>query len=287
MNTNYPYKTFYDQNSPNTGVNLEQVFFGVTYAMKIAPDHSLGVTALFAYQTFAAQGLAAFSMFSSDPTALTGNRLGASSGFGARIGYQGHITPQLYVGASYQTKMFMSNFDQYKGLFAQQGGFDIPSNWTAGFAYLLTQELTFSFDVQDIYYSGIRSIGNPLLPNLQTAQLGTDNGAGFGWKDILVFKFGTMWKTSDNFTLMAGYSYGQEPIPNSEVLFNILAPATIQNHITAGFTTKLNQSNEISVAIMYAPASTVIGANPLEAPGQQTIKLNMSQWQLEVGYAFH
>ena len=287
MNTNYPYRTFYDPNSPNTGVNLEQVFFGLTYAIKIAQDHSLGITALYAYQRFEAQGLASFSMFSSDPSNLTGNRMSTSSGFGARFGYQGHITPQFYVGASYQTKMYMSNFDQYKGLFANQGGFDIPANWTVGFAYLPTQALTFSFDVQYIYYNGIKSVGNPLLPNLQTAQLGNDNGAGFGWKDIFVFKFGTMWKTSDNLTLMAGYSYGQEPIPDSEVLFNILAPATIQHHITAGFSTKLNETNEVSVALMYAPATSVTGANPLEAPGQQSIKLNMSQWQLEVGYAFN
>jgi long-chain fatty acid transport protein len=287
MNTNYPYRTFYDQTSPNTGVNLEQIFFGVTYAIKIAQDHSLGITGLYAYQRFSAQGLASFSMFSSDPSDLTGNRLSTSSGFGARFGYQGHISSQLYVGASYQTKMFMSNFDQYKGLFTEQGGFDIPANWTVGLAYLPTKEWTFSFDVQDIYYSGIKSVGNPLLPNLQTAQLGTDNGAGFGWKDIFVFKFGTMWKMSDNLTLMAGYSYGQEPIPDSQVLFNILAPATIQHHITAGFTTKLNETNEVSLALMYAPATSVSGPNPLEAPGQQSIKLNMSQWQLEVGYAFN
>jgi long-chain fatty acid transport protein len=86
---------------------------------------------------------------------------------------------------------------------------------------------------------------------------------------------------------MAGYSYGQEPIPDSQVLFNILAPATIQHHITAGFTTKLNETNEVSLALMYAPATSVSGPNPLEAPGQQSIKLNMSQWQLEVGYAFN
>ncbi len=287
MNTNYPYKTFYDPNSSNTGVNLEQIFFGVTYAIRIARDHSFGITGLYAYQRFAAQGLASFSMFSSDPSNLTGNRMSTSSGFGARFGYQGHITPQLYIGASYQTKIFMSNFDQYKGLFAQQGNFDIPANWTVGFAYLPNNELTFSLDAQQIYYSGIKAVGNPFLPNLQTAQLGNDNGAGFGWKDILVFKFGTMWKVSDNLNLMAGYSYGQQPISDSEVLFNILAPATVQHHITAGFSTKLNQHNEISVALMYAPATSVTGANALEAPNQQTIKLNMTQWQLEVGYAFN
>ena len=39
-------------------------------------------------------------------------------------------------------------------------------------------------------------------------------------------------------------------------------------------------------AFMYALPKEVTGANPLEAPGRQTIGLKMSQWQLEVGYAF-
>jgi len=287
MNTDYPARTFYDPTSPGTGVNLEQVFFGVTYAVKIADNHSIGFTGLYAFQRFTAKGLASFAPYSSDPANLSGNRMSTSSGFGFRVGYQGHIIPQLYVGASYQSKMFMSSFDQYKGLFAEQGDFDIPANWTAGFAYLPTSELTFSFDVQQILYSGIKSISNPILPNLQTAQLGDNNGAGFGWKDILVFKFGTMYKSSDNLTWMAGYSYGQEPVPDSEVLFNILAPGVVQHHITLGLSTKLNETNEFTVAATYAPATSVSGPNPLEVPNQQTIKLNMSQWQLEVGYAFH
>lgn len=36
------------------------------------------------------------------------------------------------VGASYQTKMVKTDFDRYSGLFADQGGFDIPANWQAG-----------------------------------------------------------------------------------------------------------------------------------------------------------
>lgn len=287
MNTDYPTNTFYDPSSPGTGVNLEQAFLGITYAMQFAENQSIGVTAIYAYQRFAAKGLAAFSMFSSDPSSLTGNRHSTSSGFGARIGYQGRFSPKFYAGVSYQTKMAMSEFDEYKGLFAQKGDFDCPANWTAGFAYLPTSELTFSFDVQQILYSGIKSINNPMLPNLQTAQLGNDNGAGFGWEDIFVFKFGTMYKSSKNLTWMAGYSYGEQPVPESEVMFNILAPGIVQHHITLGLSTMLSNNSEFTVAAMYAPSSSVTGPNPLEAPNQQTIKLNMSQWQLEVGYAFH
>ena len=73
----------------------------------------------------------------------------------------------------------MGEFDDYAGLFAEQGGFDIPASWTAGLAWEATDALTFVFDVQEIYYSDVPSIANPFLPNLVTARLGDNGGAGF------------------------------------------------------------------------------------------------------------
>jgi long-chain fatty acid transport protein len=286
MNSNYNTRTFYDPTSPSTGVSINQMFLGVTYANEFLPGNALGITALFGYQMFSAKGILSFAGFSSDPQNLSGNRNSTSTGFGVRVGYMGKILPYLSVGASYQTKMLMTKFKEYAGLFAQQGDFDVPANWTVGLAAKATEDLTFALDVQEIYYSGVHSVGDPFMPNIMMSQLGSDNGAGFGWKDVTVVKFGVMYKTANDWTWMAGYSYGTQPVPESEVLFNILAPAVVQNHITAGFSKKLNSSNELSLSLMFAPAGSVTGANPLEAPGQQTIKLNMTQWQLEIGYSF-
>lgn len=71
------------------------------------------------------------------------------------------------------------------------------------------------------------------------------------------------------------------------MFFNILAPAVIQHHITLGLSTLLNKKQEITFALMYAPAASVTGTNPLETPNQQTIKLNMNQFQFELGYSFN
>lgn len=125
-----------------------------------------------------------------------------------------------------------------------------------------------------------------MLPNLQTSQLGKDDGAGFGWKDITAVKFGVMYKAIENYTLMAGYSYNENPIKESEVMFNILAPAVIQNHITTGVTRKISEDSDLTLAFMYALNNNVKGANPLEAPGQQSIEIAMRQWQIEIGYSF-
>jgi long-chain fatty acid transport protein len=287
MNTSYMTQTFHDPTSPLTGVNLEQMFAGATYSIEFVENHSLGVTGLFAWQRFRAAGLGSFAGFSSSPSNLTGNSNSTSTGFGAKFGYMGRLLPQLSIGGSFQTKMYMSEFERYKGLFAQQGGFDIPATWTAGFAATPTEGLTFSFDVTQILYSQVKSISNPMMPNLtqSTGMLGMDDGAGFGWEDMTVYKFGLMYTGVQEWTFMGGFSYGKQPIPDSEVMFNILAPGVIEQHITLGLSKVVN-NNEFSIGFMYALNKEVSGANPMEAPGQQTIDLSMNQWQIDFGYAF-
>ncbi|MCX6170456.1 MAG: outer membrane protein transport protein [Ignavibacteriales bacterium] len=286
MNSDYPKQIFGDPSSPGTGVNIEQMFIGLTFAAKVDANQSLGITGLFGYQRFAAKGLAAFSMFSSDSKSLTGNRVSTSSGFGVRVGYQGTYADHFMIGASYQTKMSMSAFDGYKGLFAEKGDFDVPANWVVGIATDVIKDFTFAFDVRQILYSAVRSINNPMIPNIMTAPLGADNGAGFGWKNMTIYKFGVMYKGIQDWTFMGGFSYGKEPISETEVMFNILAPGVIESHLTFGVSKMITKTNELNVAFMYALPKEVAGANPLEAPGLQTIVLKMSQWQLEFGYAF-
>lgn len=282
MNTNYAAHTF---GFAPTGVDLSQMFLAPTFAKKFGA-HAFGLTAIIAYQRFQAEGLAAFGNFSSAANKLSNNDYSNGFGYGARVGYQGEWLENFFVGASYQTKTKMSKFDDYAGLFAEEGCFDIPSNWTAGLAFKPVSALAFAFDVQQINYSECNSVGNKLMPNLMTSKLGQENGAGFGWEDMTVFKGGVQWQARKDWTLRAGYSNGKQPIPSSEVLFNILAPGVIEQHATFGFTKTLANQNEISFALMHGFSKSISGANPLEAPRQQTIELKMNQWEFEIGYSF-
>jgi long-chain fatty acid transport protein len=280
MNTDYDNPTF--GVSP-VGVNLMQLFAGVTYARKITDKHAIGVTGIFSLQRFEAKGLGAFGQFSSDPTKLSDNGVSSSNGLGARIGYYGEWLPILSVGASYQTKISMGEFDEYAGLYAEQGGFDIPATWNVGVAVKALSMLTITADVQQIMYSDIKSIANPLLPNLMSSPLGNENAAGFGWEDMTVFKVGAQLSLIPGFTLRAGYSTSEQPVPESEVLFNILAPGVINDHVTFGLTKTILPMVNLNVSVMRALSNSVIGANPLEAPGQQTIEIKMDQWDIEAG----
>ncbi len=289
MNTNYDTKVFDSPFAPvtaPTGVDLSQLFIAPTLSMSFAEKHGVGVTAIIAYQRFKAEGMQAFGGFTSDPTKLTNNDYSSSTGFGFRVGYLGKLSDMFSVGAAYQSKISMGAFDEYAGLFAGQGNFDIPSNWTAGIALSPNEALTVAFDMQQINYSEVVSISNPMLPNLMQAPLGDDNGAGFGWQDMTIYKIGVQYATGDVWTWRGGFSFTDQPIPASEVMFNILAPGVTSKHLTLGFTRAMSEGKALNLAIVRAFEGSVSGPNPMEAPGQQTIELRMDQWEFEVSFTF-
>ena len=163
---------------------------------------------------------------------------------------------------------------------------DIPQNYTVGVSVHPTDEFTFAFDVQQINYSNTESIGNPMLLNLMTAHLGDDNGAGFGWRDVTAYKFGVQYVMGPAVTVRAGYAYARQPIPDSEVLFNILAPGVVEQHAALGFSVKTSDKSTLHGAIVRAFPKSVTGANPLEVPGKQSITLKMDQWLFDFGLSF-
>jgi long-chain fatty acid transport protein len=292
MNTDYDKKTFDDPRanvSKPTGVDLMQLFIVPTLSVKVAPKHSLGFSPILAYQRFEARGLQAFKPFSSDPGNLTNNGHDGAWGWGGRVGYYGELFPFLSVGASYQTKIWTTKFDKYAGLFAENGGFNIPANWTIGIAVKPVPELAFLFDVQKIYYSDVKSVANSMMPNLMKSQLGNEDGAGFGWQNMTIYKAGIQWKSSDAWTWRAGYSYGEQPIRDKDVMFNILAPGVPEHHATAGFTRAISKTQDLSFSLMHAFSKTVSGKNPLAggAPGDsQEIRIKMNQWEGTLGYTW-
>lgn len=287
MNTDYPESGFYDPTSNSMGVNLSQLFGNLTYSFRLGERHSLGLTGVFSCQYFEAKGLASFSAFSSDPSNLTANGNSNSFGVGFKVGYMGKLADNFTIGAMYQSKVYMGEFEEYAGLFAEQGDFDIPASWTAGFSWDVTDAFTVMADVKQIFYGDVKSIANPMMPNMMNSQMGDENGAGFGWQDITVFKFGVACSAVEEWTFRAGYSIGDNPIPSSEVMFNILAPGVITNQLAFGFSKEVGQSgNQLHFALNYAMNNSVEGPNPMDPPSGQTIEIEMNQLELELGFSF-
>jgi long-chain fatty acid transport protein len=286
MNTDYPVATF--GGSSPTGVDLAQLFVASTYsrALGACKQHALGITAIFAFQRFEIRGTEAFAAFSGDPSRVSNQGYDESFGVSWKLGYLARPTPRLSLGASYQARIRMQAFDRYSGIFAEQGDFDIPAAEAIGVALQVSPKVVVALDASRIEYGSVRSIANPLLPNLVTAPLGSADGAGFGWEDMTVLKLGVVVATAGPWTYRFGISTGNQPVTEGGVFPSIVAPAVVEEHYTFGLSRTLENGSAFHAAILRAPAKRVGGPNPLEVPGAQTIELRMDQWELDLGFSW-
>jgi long-chain fatty acid transport protein len=276
-----------------TGVNLEQLFVEVPYTIKLAEKQSFGIAAVFAAQSFEAKGLQPFRAASVDPDKVSNNGKDWSYGAGLHFGWYGEVNDQLALGLSYRTKMWMTKFDDYSGLFANGGAFDIPAMFNFGAAYKVRPDLTVALDYQHIFYNEIDAISNSnnldLSPCFGVSPkpaycLGGKGGLGFGWDSMDVLKLGVRWDQSDKWKFFGGASYNSDFLKsNKQALFNVLAPATVRWHLTAGGTYVHDAKNEFNLSFAYMPKETVSGSSP-SITGAQTGSIYMEQMDIELSW---
>ena len=267
------------------GVDLSQLIVAPHASWRFAPGHSVGIAPLFAYQRFEMNGAHLFTQLSQSPGDVTNRGYDSSTGWGVRVGYLGKLSPGVTIGAAYTSKMSMGEFDKYKGLFAENGGFDIPAHVTAGVSFEPAKGFLVAIDWERIAYSDVASIGNP---STNQAPLGSSNGPGFGWSDVDVWKFGVQWQASPALTLRAGYNRSENPIQPRDVTFNILAPGVVKDHLTLGFTLALDKDSELTMAYMHAFSNAVEGPSFFNAfaPGMGgNEKIEMYQNSLGIAWA--
>lgn len=285
-----------DLASTEAGIELYQIQMLPSIAYKVDDTHSVGATLVIAGQYFRAEGLEDFGragFTASGPAAneaearlgLTGVGFDHSFGLGYRLGWLGSfMNNDLKIGVNYSARVHMQKFSRYDRLFAEQGDFDIPENYTVGLAYKFTPDVVVAFDVQRTNYSDIASVGNPgpnaadpgdfnpLCPGPDPVEckLGGTKGLGFGWTNQTIYKLGVDWHYSESISLRAGYNYGKSPIPEDQVLFNMLAPATPEHHLTVGAEYIIDKDYTLSVNYMHAFLNTIKGPTAF-APGGATV----------------
>lgn len=295
-----------------SGINLLQMVMSVAFAKQIAPGISVGVAPMMALQSFDAHGTELFRGFSQTGN-VAGNRNDWSVGGGVRAGIEIEPMKGFRIGIAGTSPIWMQDFEKYDGFFAERGGFDIPASLHAGVAVDINPALTLMFDWRYIWYSSVDSVGNPLA-NLggcspfndgfanEPGCLGGSQGAGFGWDDINILKFGVEYRANDKLTLRAGYAWNEQPINKADVSFNILAPAVTQHHITGGLEYNLGNGYHLELAGMFAPTGSVTGPEFFNAAANsqggcgdggdeacfpdQHVKLEMYQYEFTVGIKY-
>lgn len=320
MNTTYPVNFFsYTPFNPDkpakdtkVGVDMMQLLVPITAGYKLNDDHAIGGALVLAETRFRAYGLESFIHFdqfgiapvTSAPNYLTGKGFDYSYGAGIKLGWLGEFfDDKLTLGLVYTSRTYMTKFDKYQGLFAEQGDFDIPENYGIGIAFKPRKNLVIAADVFHIRYNDIASIGNRgpgtspgayiLDPNPQrglpsfddpSKELGNDNGMGFGWENQTVYKLGVQYGVNNRLQVRAGYNYGASPIPDDQLTFNVLAPATVEHHYSLGFTYRANENLEVTGTYMYVAPNSQLSPLKQNVVGAAEAGMHQNVFGLTMGW---
>ncbi|WP_241521033.1 OmpP1/FadL family transporter [Kineobactrum sediminis] len=288
MNTSYrenPFAAF--GSTGRAGVDLSQLFITPSLAFKVTAEHTIGLAATYAHQRFEASGLSAFDnpAFSNRPGSLTDRGHDTADGWGVKLGWTGKLHERFTVGAAWSSRIATDEFNRYSGLFADNGGFDIPETWGVGIAWQALPALTVAADWQHIDYGTTRSVGNTLSLLFEGNLFGAASGPGFGWQDVEVAKLGVVYTVAPSVILRAGISHTDQPIPEGETFINILAPGVVEDHASIGATWQSETFGEWSFAYTRVLEETIRGNNSIPlAFGGGEADLRMDQHILGIAW---
>ena len=206
-----------------------------------------------------------------------------SFGIGLRAGAEWRTAPNFRIGIAGATPTYMTKFSKYKGLFADQGSFDIPGFITAGIAYDAVPALTLMADYKHIFYSNVAAVGNS---SQVAAQFGSTGGPGFGWRDVDVIAFGAEWRAMPKLTLRAGAEFNTNPVTSRNVTLNILAPGVTTSQYSAGLSYRVTANSSLDLAAYYAANGGASGPVPV-AQGGGNVKLSLSETMVTLGWTYH
>ena len=262
MNTDYSQSPFAPgPNTVRTGIDLQQIFLSAGVGKKYG-NLSVGIAPILAIQIFDEDGLG------------TGGTMDVAAGVALRGGIEYQASPDFKIGISGATPTYMQPFGPAyaNSIFAADGGkLNLPGTIQVGVAYNMMPNLTLMADYKRIFYSDVDVIGTSTTAAVP----------GFGWESINVYKVGVEWAMDDLWTLRAGYSYNDSPVGPEDLPLNILAPATVKHHITAGAQYKWSESMDLEFAGMYAPEESI--RNPDAFGAGAFAETGMKQWEITAG----
>ena len=234
-------------------------------AYKLNDAHNLGININCQVERLKVNGLEKFdnALRTAFPGNLTNRGYGWSVGWGFTLGWQWHILDNLTIGLTYQPRTAMPRISKYKGFIADRGRLDVPAMYSFGIAWRFCDDITLAFDIQQYDWENVRALHNKLLHDGALEPLGKKHGPGFGFKNQTFYRFGIEYMLTCDFTVRAGYRYGNTPIRRSQTAVNQLTLDCAESFLTAGASYRAGERTEVSTFIAYGFKHKIKGKNSI------------------------
>lgn len=255
---------FAAQSFSRAGAGLERTFIMPTLTRAVGETTSVTGALVIAYQQFATPGLGSTSVSVLLPSAAPGTfNPGAfnetSVGSAVRLEVEERLADSLTLHTAFQSKLDMQAFQNYRGVFADPGDFDVPAIASVGLGWTPTARHRFGFDVQHVMYSDVNTFTSSALPTRFLSLLGDGATPDFAWRDLTVYGVDWSWQMSARDAIKLRYSTQLQPEPSSELLYQALEDDFTDNNFALGFTHRFDRMGALRLAASYAPSQYFLG----------------------------
>ena len=206
---------------------------------------------------------------------------GAARGYGyaSKVGLVYRPMPELTFGLTYHTETELSDLKASGHSLGFQlnvpgmgripqtlagdirvRAFEWPAMLGAGLAWNPPGRWAFAADVREVFWRDVMSGFNMRFTASGVATNGNFAGQSLDatlfqrWRNQTVVQGGAAFVATNALTLRAGFNASNNPIPDK--FLNCLFPATIERHLTAGFSWRANESSSIDCSATYGFKAT-------------------------------
>ncbi|MEQ9412147.1 MAG: outer membrane protein transport protein, partial [Fuerstiella sp.] len=194
-----------------------------------------------------------------------------SSGIGGRTHWGGGFQAGMYyqddegfhLGFTFKSPQWMEKFsfnseDELGRPKSLEAKIDLPMTLSLGAAWSGWDRWVIATDVRYFDYSNTDGFSGQ--------GFGADGAvAGLGWQSIFAVAAGVQYEVHEDLLLRMGYTFNENPIPDSQAFFNIGAPLFYQHEFHVGGSYRLGKNIWLNVAYTYYFENEITG--PIVTPG--------------------
>lgn len=258
---------YFDPNINSGVLGLERRLVSPGLIHRLGEHQLIGVSAVFATQSYGASGFGLRSYQQDIPVNLRPTLYDPyqETGYGAgvRLALSSEIRQGLTLDAGYQSRINMNEFANYRGVYAQPADFDIPARARLGLAFQASEKSWLSISVERVLYSEVGAFANRNLPSRFLSLLGDSTSPSFAWDDLTVYSVGWTWADTKGTSWHIDFSSRTQPSPSSRILSQAIDADLAQNAMTIGFSRRVSMSSRFNLNAAYAPSDYAFGGNVL------------------------
>lgn len=173
-------------------------------------------------------------------------------GAGFQVGMLYEINDAWNVGFSYKSPVWQErwSYNSYTpDLAPQRIGLNatIPQIFSWGVAYKGIDRLLVDVDFRYFDYRNAALFGRRVIDG------------GLGWRSLFAVATGARYQLNDRLTLLGGYLYNQNPIPENTTLFNVQLPGILEHSLSLGASLALTENITFTAGWVHSFRNSIEG----------------------------